>query len=323
MKEIEVEFGELKNLNVRQLWPHEERDFTPWLSDNLSTLGSALGMDLEFIGREVDVGGYFLDVLAQETGSGRYVVIENQFGSSDHDHLGKLITYAGGKQAAVLVWVAEKIRDEHREALEWLNEHSDENTLVFGVELTAFRIDDSRPVFQFKLVCQPNDWAKESRANRPKGEASDKARQYQAFFQALIDELRESHRFTNARIGQAQSWYSFASGYRGIKYGAWFGSGNKLTAEIYLDSGDKEENKRRFDLLNAHSARVEELFGEKLDWQRLEDKQACRVCVQINGAISENAESLLENRRWLITKLLKLKAVMDQIGWPLLNSKSN
>jgi hypothetical protein len=315
-----MEFGQLRTLNVRQLWPHEERDFTPWLSDNLNALGSALGLDLEFLGREVDVGGYFLDVYAQETGSGRYVVIENQFGSSDHDHLGKLLTYAGGKQAAVLVWVTEKMRDEHRQALEWLNEHSDENTLVFGIELTAFQIDNSRPVFQFKVVCQPNDWAKESRASRSKGETSDKQKQYQAFFQQLIDELREVHRFTNARIAQAQSWYSFSSGYRGIRYGAWYGAGNKLTAEIYLDCGDKEENKRRFDLLHTQSTRLEEFHGTKLIWQRLDDRQASRICIQRDGAITDDAQGLDSHKLWLIEQLLKLKALTDRLVWPIVQA---
>lgn len=306
-----MDFGNLLNVNVRQLWPHEERDFTPWLCEHLADLGSVLGLDLELIGREVDVGGFYLDVLARETATGRYVIVENQFGNSDHDHLGKLLTYAGGKQAGVLVWVAEKIRDEHRQALEWLNDHTDEATLVFGLELTAFRIDDSKPVFQFRSVAQPNDWAKESRTAKATGEASDRGRAYQAFFQKLIDELREKHRFTNARAGQPQSWYSFSSGYRGVKFGAWFGSGQKICAEIYLDGGDKDENKRRFDAIAEKRPEIEDMFGKDLIWERLDERQACRICVRADGTINDEPDILEAHRSWMITQLLRLKTLWN------------
>lgn len=302
-----MEFGTLHSVNVRQLWPHEERDFTPWLSENLDALSSVLGLDMELIGREVDVGGFFLDIFARETGTGRYIVIENQFGSSNHDHLGKLLTYAGGKEAAILVWIAEKIRDEHRQALEWLNEHSDDTTLIFGLEMVAFKIDNSKPVYQFRPVVQPNDWAKESRSNKSNGELTELKKSYQSFFQKVIDELREKHRFTNARLGQPQSWYYFASGYRGVKFSCWFGSGGKLTAEIYLDCGDKEENKRRFDALFLERNRMEQEFGSPLIWERLDNKQASRICTKIDGAVTDSPEVLEQHQKWLIANLLKFK----------------
>jgi hypothetical protein len=308
-----MEFGTLRTVKIRDLWPHEEHDFTPWLCEHIETLSEVLGLDLELIGREVDVGGFFLDVLARETGSGRYVVIENQFGVSNHDHLGKLLTYAGGKQAGVLVWIAESIREEHRQALEWLNEHADEQTLVFGLELTAFQIDGSRPVFQFKPVVLPNNWAKESRSTRavPEAEVSDTQLRYQSFFQVLLDELREQHGFTNARKGQAQSWYSFASRYRGVKYGAYFAKDRGLVAEIYLDSGDKELNKKRFDQLELHKEELHEAFGAQLDWQRLDHRQASRICVRVVGNIADDDERLTELRQWLVEQLLKLQKLWD------------
>ena len=308
-----MEFGTLRPVKIRDIWPHEEHDFTPWLCQHIEALSEVLGLDLELIGREVDVGGFFLDVLARETGSGRYVVIENQFGVSNHDHLGKLLTYAGGKQAGILVWIAESIREEHRQALEWLNEHSDEQTLVFGLELAAFQIDESRPVFQFKPTVLPNNWAKETRSVRAASEASisDLQLRYQSFFQALIDELRELHHFTNARKGQPQSWYSFASGYRGIKYSAFFAKNNELVAEIYLDSGDKELNKKRFDQLQMHKDALQDAFGASLDWQRLDHRQASRICVRMNGSITDADERLSQLRQWLVEQLLKLQKLWN------------
>lgn len=302
-----MEFGKLVQINIRELWPHEERDFTPWLSDNLPELAKILGLDLELVGREVDVGGFFLDVLARETGTGRLVVIENQFGASDHDHLGKLLTYAGGKQAGVLVWIAERVRDEHRQAIEWLNDHTNDETIAFALEMTAFRIDTSKPVFQFKTVVEPNDWAKAQKTTTQQRQVTNRDQAYQAFFQILLDELREKHRFTNARLGQPQSWYSFASGFRGMKYGASFAGDHRICTEIYFDTGDKEENKARFDCLFARRDELDRNFGSPLVWERLDSRQACRICVRETGVIADSPEKLLEYRGWMVSNLLRLK----------------
>lgn len=318
-----MEFGKYIPVNVRELWPHEERDFTPWLANHLGELADILGLEMDFVGREIDVGGFFVDIVAQETGSGRYVIIENQFGASDHDHLGKLITYAGGKQASILVWIAERIRDEHRQALEWLNEHSRDDTLVFGIELAAFRIDSSKPVFQFRPVVQPNDWARSSRRAQSSEGLSDTKKAYQSFFQRLIDDLREKHRFTTARLGQPQSWYSFSGGGRGVRFGAWFGAGRRLTAEIYLDGGDREDNKRRFDALVNFKDVIEKKIGGELIWERLDTKQACRICVRRDGAIADSEEQLDQYRNWLIDQLLRLRNVWQQMMLEIVVASDN
>ena len=119
------DFGELKAVNIRGLWPNEARDFTPWLAENIERLGEALGMDLEIAAREADVGDFSLDLLAKDLGSGRHVVIENQFGATNHDHLGTLLTYAAGVDAVAVIWLTETVRDEHKQALEWLNRRTD------------------------------------------------------------------------------------------------------------------------------------------------------------------------------------------------------
>ena len=138
-------FSELKKVSLNEIWKHEASDFTPWLAENIQELGDALGMDLEIVDREAPVGDFSLDLLAQVEGSSRTVVIENQFKQTNHDHLGKLLTYAGGNDASVVIWVSEKIRDEHRQALEWLNQRTDTETQFFAVVVEILQIDDFKP----------------------------------------------------------------------------------------------------------------------------------------------------------------------------------
>lgn len=152
----------LKKVDLRDVWPHEALDFTKWLSEepNLAMLSSAIGIELELIETESSVGSFNVDIYAQEAGTGRKVIIENQLEGTNHDHLGKVITYAAGKGAEVVVWVVAGARDEHRQAIEWLNQHTDSDFGFFLVEIELWSIGDSLPAPRFSVVEQPNEWAK-------------------------------------------------------------------------------------------------------------------------------------------------------------------
>ena len=152
----------LKKVELRKVWPHEALDFTKWLSSpaNLNMLGEAVGVELELIEIESSVGSFNVDIYAQEAGTGRKVIIENQLEETNHDHLGKVITYAAGKGAQVIIWVVAHARDEHRQAIEWLNEHTDNDFGFFLVEIELWTIGDSKPAPRFNVVEQPNEWTR-------------------------------------------------------------------------------------------------------------------------------------------------------------------
>ena len=154
--------GRLEPVAVREVWPNEESDFTPWLAEpeNLGVLADALGMSLEFVAREEKVGPYSADILCRDPNDQTKVVVENQLGQTDHDHLGKLLTYAAHFNARVLVWVARTFTDQHRAALDWLNEVSETSTRFFGLEIELWRIGDSVPAPKFNVVARPNDWTR-------------------------------------------------------------------------------------------------------------------------------------------------------------------
>ncbi len=302
------EFGELKRLDLRSIWKNEARNFTPWLAKNIQRLGETLGMELELEEREASVGEFSLDLLATDLGTGRTVVIENQFGVTDHDHLGKLLTYAGGFDAATIVWLGEKIREEHRQALEWLNRRTDADTQFFGVIAEILQIDDSKPAYNFRAVVFPNEWQKTRRGTKP---VSSKSDAYRDYFQRLIDELREKHRFTGARVGQPQNWYSFASGFSGVTYGAGFALRGRARTELGVDRGDSDANEKLFDRLLEDKAGIEEEYGAELDWERLDGKRACRIADYREGSISDSESTLLEIQAWHVDGLLRMKKVFD------------
>ena len=301
-------FGKLKKLNLRDIWKNEAREFTPWLAKNISELGEALGMELELTQQEADVGDFSLDLLATDVGRNKTVIIENQITSTDHNHLGKLLTYASGFDAHVVIWIAETIREEHRQALDWLNQRTDSDTEFFGVVIEILQIDESKPAFNFNPIVFPNEWQKSSRKPGT-GQISPKREAYQKYFQELIDELREKYKFSNARKGQPQSWYSFASGYSGLTYGMCFAMGNRVRTEFYIDQHNEEKNKSLFDSIYQDREFIESKFGEKLEWERLDEKRACRIAIYREGSIEDDPEKLKEIREWSIEKLLKFKEV--------------
>jgi hypothetical protein len=301
--------GKLRRVDPRIVWKHEAHNFTPWLAENIDALGEALGLDLEVIEREANVGDFLVDIRARDLGRNRDVVIENQLEATNHTHLGQLITYAAGIEASVVIWISPEFREEHRQALDWLNRGDGATTEYFGVVIELLQVDDSKPAVNFRLVSAPNNWSRQSKRAADGEGASEKGEAYRKFFQVLIDELREKHRFTNAKAGQTQSWYSFSSGTRGFSYGASFAVRGEFRAALYIDGGDQALNETAFDALMASQAAIESELGESLRWQRLDTKRACRIACYTAGSIEDSDEQQELLRKWAIDHLLRIKKV--------------
>ena len=155
-----AEIATLKKISLLDVWK-DEGQFSDWLAENLSRLGDELGMALERSEREKAVGPFSADIICADQISKFDVVIENQFTRTDHDHLGKMITYASGLQSQIIIWVAPRFRDEHRSAIDWLNDISGPETGFFGVVLEVFQISDSAYAPHFDIVARPNDWQRQ------------------------------------------------------------------------------------------------------------------------------------------------------------------
>ena len=303
-----LNFSELKRIPLREKWKNEASDFTPWLESNIQILGDALGMDLEVVDREASVGDFSLDLLAQDLGSSRVVVIENQLTQTNHDHLGKLLTYAAGFNASIVIWVSENIRDEHRQAMEWLNERTDTETQFFAVVPEVLQIDNSNPALEFKLIVSPNEWQK-SQKQKTSTNPSSRGEKYRSYFQVLIDELREKHKFTGAKVGIAQNWYNFSSGLGKIRYGAKFAQGGKVLAYVNIRQKTDENRIKIFNMLEKRKVEIESNFGSSLEWTRDAEKSRSRIAISCEGDIELSGGELEEIRKWHITNLLKFKEV--------------
>lgn len=268
--------GEISDVAANVAWTNEVT-FSAWLAANLDRLSDILDVgDLELVGTELAAGEFRCNVVAREVTSGRVMVIENQFGKTDHDHLGKLLTYAAQHNADIVVWVGRAIRDEHRAAIDWLNKVTLEKIGFFAVQLRVVKIDNSRPAPLLEVKASPNVWVKPDASTATT--VSPRNELYRAFFQPLIDELRTQH-FTNAKAGQPQSWYFFKSGKTGFNYAVEFSSGNRLRAGLYIDTLKRDPNKAAFDVFQAKQSELQAKIGIPIEWERLDAKRACRISV--------------------------------------------
>jgi len=305
-----AELGTLTEVDLREVWSYEAKDFTPWLKENIDRLNQVLGLDIEITEREGAVGPFAVDLVGKDLGSGRTVIIENQLEPTDHTHLGQLLTYTAGRGAKIVIWISPQFHEEHRQALDWLNENTGEDQAFFGVEIKLVRIDTSRPAPFFKLVSQPNEWQKSiagSRTMSTRGEA------YQEFWTTFLEKLKErAPGMTNAKKGLPQSWCSIGAGRTGFAYSSAFRSKGRLSVEVYIDTGEREKNKQFFDQLYEQKDGIEKELNMALSWERMDNAQACRIAVYREGSIEANGEELCELQDWAIETLLKFRDVFGK-----------
>ena len=303
---------EIKDL--RTVWPHEALDFTPWLSqdDNIELLADAVGLDITIDETESSVGDFNVDILASETGTDRKIIIENQLEETNNDHLGKLITYASGKGADVIIWVVKHAREEHKAAIEWLNNHTDEKIGFFLCEIKLYRIGNSAPAVKFEVIEQPNDWAKEVKKNESMTEAQQ--RRYQLRYEYWV--TFQEHASNNAQF--AQAFHSIKSRKPSKDYWMEFAIGsaschisvsqirdrrlqNELNVELYIN-----KDKDLFHSLLANKAAIEAETGLTFDWRELPGRKASRI-VLAKTVDFGNKDQWIEHFVWIEDAMLKMK----------------
>ena len=283
-----TDLGRLKSIDPRSVWKHEAHDFTPWLLANSDVLADALGIDLELSAAEHPVGGFNLDLMGRDLTNNCVLIVENQLAATDHGHLGQLLTYAAGTEAQTVVWLAPQFREEHRQALDWLNDLAGEATRFFGVELAVVRIGESEPAPLFRVRAQPNDWhAQVAAVTKSSSLQAGKAPLYREFWTRFLERVGAEHpEWTNASKPQTANWFAMACPFKGGPYYAFsFAAGGKLRSELYIDFGDAETNTELFASLAERRDAIEQVYGSRLSWEELEGKRACRIADYGDGDV--------------------------------------
>jgi len=265
--------GKIERVPLREVWSHEALDFTRWVQENLDVLNEVLDISLLGAERERSAGTFSVDLVAEDE-SGNAVIIENQFGKSDHDHLGKLVTYLTMIDARAAVWIVSDPRPEHIAAITWLNESS--AAAFYMVKLEAIRIADSSPAPLLTLIVGPSEEGLE--AGKTKKDLAERYAIRERFWTQLLGSARAKTKLhSNISPGQ-HGWMGTGAGKSGLTYD-YVVRQNDANVELYIDRGsDSEaENKAIFDRLAQSKESIEADFGEPLEWQRLEGKRACRI----------------------------------------------
>lgn len=277
-----MNLGELKKIDVRTVWGNEASHFTPWLAkdENLAILGQAIGMELELVAQEQYVGPYRADILCKDTLTQGYVLIENQLEKTDHCHLGQIMTYAAGLNASAIVWIASTFTDEHRAAMDWLNEITLENFGFFGLEIELWKIGDSLPAPKFNVVSSPNDWRKTIVESQVMGKLSDTKQLYLRYWDGFKHFLSERpNTVLRSQKPSPQHWTNLAIGRSGFTLSATASvEKQRLGAEIYIQPKDIDP-KTAFHALLSSRQEIEDALGFPLEWQELPEAKGSRIVV--------------------------------------------
>ena len=308
--------GRLRRVaDPREVWAMEAGDFTPWLADNLDVLADELGLVLNLVSTEVPVGNFYLDIQAQ-TDDGRPVIIENQLARTDHGHLGQLVVYASGIEAAIVIWVAPDFRDEHRRALDWLNERTDANVDFFGVQVGVVQISADGPRAPvFDVVARPNAWQKD--VKETSGAAAGAAAitpanlARQDFFAEVLTEVVGRRPAIRVPKRGRDSWIAFASG----PFGYWsisFNRDRRCQIEAYLDMLDKAMNKALFDEMAGDAAHWSVETGLPLDWQRRDNQRSSKIVVRSEPVSLNEANQRAQTQAWAVNATLKMYDALNE-----------
>ena len=308
-----MKLGKLKEIDIRTVWAHEQYDFSKWLAsdENIKELGDVLNLSLTEVETEKFVGNYRCDIVCKDEITGKSVLIVNQLELTNHDHLGKIITYASGLDASVVVWVVAGAREEHASAIEWLNKHTTSDVDFFLLEVHAYTIGDSVPAPMFKVIEQPNDFAKSVKSLANSGDLNESQVRRLEFWNMLNDALDRKGKPFNKHKATTDHWYTVAVG--------------SSQCYISIDLVNKEhkirvglwvtDNKKMYDMFYSHREEIEAAFGEALEWDRLDNKKASIFSTDIPGLNFNKQDNYPKLIDLAIDKTVKLReAVKPFLG---------
>ncbi len=300
--------GRIRKLDARTIWQNEAQEFTPWMAsaENIQHLAEAVGLELDVEDTEVAVGPFSADILARDASSGDFVVIENQLGRTDHDHLGKAITYAAFLNASAIVWLATRFTDEHRKALDWLNDNTSSELSVFGVAVELWQIDDSRPAVRFNVLSRPPESIRRSDVVRT-GALTDTKRLQLEWWTLFREKLLEAGIVGSAQSPRPRYWYNVALGKTGIVLSnvcdTW---GGRIGVRVYMVG--RHNGDAALEQLMQQRGEIEAELGMELHWNPNPENRDKTIAVFRDIDLSARDE-WDEHIGWLVDTTAKFREV--------------
>jgi len=302
--------GKINTVPLRQIWKNEAYDFTPWLAENLEELGKAIGLELEFEDKEVSVGPYSADILAKDTGTGQYVVIENQLEKTNHDHLGKCITYASVLNASAIVWLAADFTEEHKKALDWLNDHTSDEIAFYGVNVELWQIDNSNPAIRFNVKSSPNEVVRQATRRKDMGELSDARKLQLDFWTEFKEKLKETGEIRSLQTPRPQYWFDVALGKSGIHLSNTFNTyENKIGIRVYIGNKEVDEWLPYFE---SRKEEIESKIGSPLEWNPNPENRD-KVIVLTKQYDLTNRANWKEPIEWLVSQTIVFRKIFSKL----------
>jgi len=312
-----VPISRLVNVPISEVWKGEATDFTPWLAEekNIELLSEELGMKLSVEGVEKRVGSFIADIVCTDGVDDTTVLIENQTSPSDHRHLGQICTYAGQLKAKKIIWICERVRDEHREAIDWLNEISNNDHSFYAVEIQAWRIGESSPAPKFEVLAQPAQLTRSAQAtvkSMSSKPVDGNAAKYQKFWANFIRLGAGSIRGLQNRNAYTRTWQTVFS--QSTYEDAYFefnavASPNLVRAECYIGGVNSS---LMFEGLLSHKDKIEKKFGEPLKWEAMRSNN--RIAIYKGKETIDHGNGADAQAMWLAEKLSKLINVVVSVA---------
>jgi hypothetical protein len=305
-----MELGKLKLITPRQKWNNEARDFTPWLANNIEELNKALGLELEVENTEVAVGPYSADILAKDIGTDRYVVIENQLEKTNHDHLGKSITYASVLDASTIIWIATDFTEEHKKSLDWLNDHTTDELSFYGVQVELWQIDDSKAALRFNIVSKPNQAVRQAAKSKATKDLSDKRKFQLDFWNKFRDKLAKTKKIPSLQTPRPQYWFDVSLGKSGIYLSTTCNSeNNTVGVRVYIGNKLADE---MLPFLESRKIDIEEKIGAKLLWNPNPDTRD-KIIALYHLTDFQDKQKVDKALDWLAEYTVKFREVFSPI----------
>ena len=294
-----AKLGKLEKVkDLRSVWKHEANDFTKWLAkeENLNTLGEEIGIDIELLSTEAKTGTFSTDILAVEANTNNKIIIENQLEATNHDHLGKIITYASGHDAKTIIWIVKEAREEHRQAIDWLNEHTDEEINIFLCKIELWKIGDSAIAPKFQIVSSPNNWSKTVKRSLDNEMSATAMLQYDYWTQ-VKEEIDKNYPIFNSRKPRGQHWYDIAIGSSLANISLHvIARTNEIKVVLWIS-----DSKELFNYLHNMKDEIETELGYELEWISSDNNKSSNIVIVKNADV-HNESKWDENIKWHLTK---------------------